>query len=691
MSKLHDLYLYGYAIFLWMLTLQIPYVIILFVIYLYKIRKLVFIQNLMILLFICTGLFFIENTKKEETFINDTVLVTDIKSLESTDLLVVTKGKYQYQITTSKDIYQRGDQLKIIGEIKTYPSQTIPFGFNQKTYYQSKNIDGWIKISDIQYINHQFHLFSYRDQLIKKIDDLSSKDLILTLVFDEDQIPKEEKVKLQHAGLIQLLSFSGIHVFILGTFIKKVLYTFNVEKDRQDFIVLLIFGIFFYLQDGSLASTRLFLMQIFLFLNSTLKWRLTKLDGIQIVFFILLIINISYVFHLGFLITYLILNLFELNQFRLMSKTNIERKMISYFYLMLIIIPFQNKISLLWFVLVPMFSMYLVGPMFILSVLTLFFDKLDPLLNILYQKLLMLLNFIEHDMSIIYFGALKTHEIIIYFLFLLFFFHTNQILLKIKRLMILVFVVILPFFKQSFTTETKIYFLDVGQGDSIFVQTPDLNIMIDAYYYTDTFLHDIGILTIDYLILTHNDEDHILNAEKLIDEFNVNTVVLNPYDQYPDYQGVSIMYARHKDSIKHNNLTIDFLGPIDHLVTDNNSSLVFKMTIQQKTILFTGDIEEDAEKKLIETYQDRLKSDMLKVPHHGSITSSTTEFINYVNPDVAIISVGRDNRFDFPSEKIINRYQQHGITIYRTDLHGTIVCHLKEGEEKWSFLLPFPS
>ena len=115
------------------------------------------------------------------------------------------------------------------------------------------------------------------------------------------------------------------------------------------------------------------------------------------------------------------------------------------------------------------------------------------------------------------------------------------------------------------------------------------------------------------------------------------------------------------------------------------------MTIQQKTILFTGDIEEDAEKKLIETYQDRLKSDMLKVPHHGSITSSTTEFINYVNPDVAIISVGRDNRFDFPSEKIINRYQQHGITIYRTDLHGTIVCHLKEGEEKWSFLLPFPS
>lgn len=691
MSKFHDLYLYGYAIFLWMLTLQIPCVIVLLVIYLYKIRKLVVIHYLMILLFVSSSLFFIESTKKEETFINDTVLVTDIKSLESTDLLVVTKGKYQYQITTSKDIYQRGDQLKIIGEIKTYPSQTIPFGFNQKTYYQSKNIDGWIKISDIQYINHQFHLFSYRDQLIKKIDDLSSKDLILTLVFDEDQIPKEEKVKLQHAGLIQLLSFSGIHVFILGTFIKKVLYTFNVEKDRQDFIVLLIFGIFFYLQDGSLASTRLFLTQIFLFLNSTLKWRLTKLDGIQIVFFILLIINISYVFHLGFLITYLILNLFELNQFCLMSKTNIERKMISYFYLMLIIIPFQNKISLLWLVLVPMFSMYLVGPMFILSVLTLLFDKLDSLLHILYQKLLMLLNFIEHDMSIIYFGSLKTHEIIIYFLCLLFFFHANQFLLKIKRLMILVFVIILPFFKQSFTKETKIYFLDVGQGDSIFVQTSDLNIMIDAFYYTDTFLHDIGILTLDYLILTHSDEDHILNAEKLIKEFKVKTVILNPYDHYPDYQDVPIKYVKHKDSIRHNDLIIDFLGPIDHLVTDNNSSLVFKMTIQQKTILFTGDIEEAAEEKLIDTYQDRLKSDMLKVPHHGSITSSSSEFIDYVNPDIAIISVGRDNRFDFPSEEIINRYQQYGITIYRTDLHGTIVCHLKDGEEKWSFFLPFPS
>lgn len=151
------------------------------------------------------------------------------------------------------------------------------------------------------------------------------------------------------------------------------------------------------------------------------------------------------------------------------------------------------------------------------------------------------------------------------------------------------------------------------------------------------------------------------------------------------------MYAKNNDSIKHQEIIIDFLGPIEGLSEDNNTSLVFKVTIHQKTILFTGDIEKEAERVLIDTHKDQLQADMIKVPHHGSITSSSIDFINYVNPDLAIISVGRDNRFDFPSDEIIRRYQQQEVTIYRTDLHGTILCRLKEGEEKWSFFLPFPA
>jgi competence protein ComEC len=94
--------------------------------------------------------------------------------------------------------------------------------------------------------------------------------------------------------------------------------------------------------------------------------------------------------------------------------------------------------------------------------------------------------------------------------------------------------------------------------------------------------------------------------------------------------------------------------------------------VSNKTILITGDIEAQAEQKLIRFYKNKLKSDILIIPHHGSKTSSSLEFINQVSPQVGIIAVGLNNIYNLPNKKILNRYHKRGIKLYRTDIHGGI-------------------
>jgi competence protein ComEC len=107
------------------------------------------------------------------------------------------------------------------------------------------------------------------------------------------------------------------------------------------------------------------------------------------------------------------------------------------------------------------------------------------------------------------------------------------------------------------------------------------------------------------------------------------------------------------------------------------------------TYLFTGDIEHDAEIDLIHHYGYSLKSDVLKIGHHGSSTSTSEIFLSYVNPRFAIISLSLKNRYGFPDQEVINRLIRYDVTIYRTDLHGTILNIYSKKKSKWMFHLPF--
>lgn len=242
------------------------------------------------------------------------------------------------------------------------------------------------------------------------------------------------------------------------------------------------------------------------------------------------------------------------------------------------------------------------------------------------------------------------------------------------------------------TGELIIHFLDVGQADSILLELPNNEIMlIDAGNNSDgrkvvSYLRDKGIDTIDYLIGTHPHADHIGGLDDVIDNFEIGRIylpqVIHTSKTFEDVllavqrKGKEITPARAGVNIVDEpNLQIYFISPVrDDYNNLNHYSAVVKVDFLNKSFLFTGDAEIPNEEEMIEKYGSSLKSHVLKVGHHGSNTSTSEEFIEKVVPDYAVISVGKDNSYGHPSALVIQRLQNHGVKIYRTDLQGTIIA-----------------
>jgi competence protein ComEC len=237
--------------------------------------------------------------------------------------------------------------------------------------------------------------------------------------------------------------------------------------------------------------------------------------------------------------------------------------------------------------------------------------------------------------------------------------------------------------------ESRLLFLDVGQGDSTILETKDCVAIIDSFSEVHGYLKHRGITQIDYLFLTHSDIDHIKEAEVILRDYHVDRVIGSvQVDSYPLYSK-KMQKAKGGDQYSCGDLIFHVLAPIDAYEDENNASLVIKFNFRGKQVLLTGDIEYEAEMDLISMYGHKLKSDILKIAHHGSNTSSSSLFLFYVKPQLAIISAGRQNRYQFPHDEVLDRLISLDTTIYRTDQQGTIIFDPDRKGEKWYFHLPF--
>jgi competence protein ComEC len=239
----------------------------------------------------------------------------------------------------------------------------------------------------------------------------------------------------------------------------------------------------------------------------------------------------------------------------------------------------------------------------------------------------------------------------------------------------------------------KVTFLDVGQGDSIFIQFPDKrNMLIDGgdgrFNILPSYLWDEGIRRIDYLVLTHPHADHVTGLVDVLSCFKIGEVWDSGQEfTSPEYERFLKIIDSKRTPYKivrvgerlniAPGIGIAILHPQKKFLRGggsepNNNSIVIKLSYGKVKFLLTGDIEREAEGLIVKKYGSRLKSTILKVPHQGSKTSSTLKFLKKVSPECAIISVGARNPFGHPYPEVLERLQSLGIKIYRTDKNGAI-------------------
>lgn len=240
-------------------------------------------------------------------------------------------------------------------------------------------------------------------------------------------------------------------------------------------------------------------------------------------------------------------------------------------------------------------------------------------------------------------------------------------------------------------TSVVVNFIDVGQGDSGFIQLPDGKCMlIDAgeAEYADTVIDKIrslGYSKIDYLVATHPHIDHIGGMKGVIEAFKIGEIFMpkasadtKTYErllQAISDKGLSVTAAKAGKLIySDESLCIKFIAPVSDTYDElNNYSAVVRLEYGATSFLFMGDAEELAEKEMLETYsKSELKADVLKVGHHGSKYSSCASFLRAVNPDYAVIEVGKDNPYDHPHIDAVRRLKLIGARILRTDEMGDI-------------------
>ena len=598
-------------------------------------------------------------------------------SLKSKERIIVT---YKYTGKVFNNL-SYGDKIKVTGVLKEPSTNNIFNNFNYKKYLYNKKIYYIIEASKIDKIqNNNNHIYTIKNLLYTRINSLKSSNYIKALLFGDNKLDKEIKTSYQINGISHLFSVSGFHI----NFITSIIYFYldRVTYNKKiKYITVDIFLVLYLLLCNTTSLLRCTVMNILLSINHLLKLNIKKIDIVLLTLILCIIINPFIIYDIGFIYSYTIS--FFLILYKNKYKTNNKLLKIIYISLIsfLVSLPINiytsyeiNFLSIILnIIIVPIVSLILLP----LSLLTLIFPILD---NILYLITSILEKISLYTSNINIFKQILSKPsiilIIIYYLVIILILSKNKHYYLI--LILLIFHKTIPLYNSNL----EVVMFDVGEADSMLISTPSkkVNILIDTGRGIDInniiiYLKSIGISKLNYLIITHGDEDHIGGALYLIDNFKVDNVILNKGD-YTELEVELITHLKNKNIKYTNNINkIPLLGSYMYLLNtkefsnENDNSIVTYFEYQKYKFLFMGDSSSKTEEYLINNY-NLTNISFLKVGHHGSNTSSSTHFINKINPKVSLISVGRNNFYHHPNKEVLTNLSNS--VIYRTDINKSI-------------------
>jgi len=665
--------------------------------------------------------------------------------IERGDYSIGTQGLILVNTYLGNCPYEYGDVLKIKGKLEKPIGQKNFGEFDYELYLAREKIFTYINIwqeKDIKKIGEDDSNFlaSFSLSARDKIKEISNQTLpppynyllIGMLLGEKGFIPPNLKEVFTDAGIMHILAVSGLHVGIIAMALLVFLSILRLPKKLKLLTLILILIIYASITGFRPSVLRATIMFILLIGGKLINRSRNINISLFFAAFVILLSNPLILYDAGFLlsfiVTFSIINLSPTLQ-RLFSKIAVWIKnplaisiaawigifpLSAYFFTKVSIISIFSNIFI-----VPLtgIAVILGFATFFIGLVSIYLAGIIANINYLVLNLITLIAklFSSLPFAFIYVAQPSILVIILYYLTVLFIikmFNEKILWQKIKKkavLIVLSITLIIIIIQVFYPTDNlKVNFINVGQGDCILIEAPNkINILIDGGGTPQSdfdvgskivipYLRRKGINEIDLLIVTHPHLDHLEGLLPVLKEFKVDMVldsgVICDSSEYKEFislilkKGIPYHKAKAGDNfIFNNNLEIFLLNPLYdsdfYEESDfNNASIVVKLFYKNADFLFTGDIEEATEKKLL-VWQNILQSDILKVGHHGSATSTSIEFLDKVDPRIAVITVGK-NHFGHPSQKIIERLEDRDIRIYRTDEDGTIIIRTN-GQEYW--------
>ena len=667
---------------------------------------------LFLMLFVAILLYF-NACDKSKYDINDDVIIGTITSyyIDNDKLVITIFGKekvlcnYYFKDENNTFDYELGDKIKLFGKLKLPSNNSIFNGFNYREYLKYERINYIFDIDEIIKIsNNKSIMYKLKNSIINIINKSPNKDYLHTFLLGNNKyIDKEVMESYRINGISHLFSISGMHISLLSMIILKLLKNYKFKKE----VVILFLLIYMTLTDFLPSILRSGIFFILIYLNKKFNLNISMFKLMIILLFICVLIDPYIVYKIGFQYSYTIsFYLITFNQLINKSKNKLYKLFIVSFISFIVSVPIAinnfSQINVLSIFLNIFFVPIVSSIIFPLSLITFLFPFFNNLFTILINIFeLLSITFSKIDNFIFIMSKISTLFIIIYYIIIsitLYFLSKN----KYKYIVSLMFIFVIHYNITIFNKGLEITYIDVGQGDSIFIKFPNdkSNILIDTggkVTYGNLknnysvgknivdYLKSMGIRKLDYLIITHGDFDHMGDSLYLIDKFKVENVIFNcgefnvlEKELIKVLDEKKIKYYSCIKELNIDNNKLYFLQTKKYDNENDNSNVIYTEFNGYK-FMFMGDAGVEKEKDILEKY-NLSNIDVLKVGHHGSKTSSSKEYIDEIKPKYAIISVGKNNRYDHPNKEVLNNLDNS--KIYRTDQDGSIMFKIKNNKLK---------
>lgn len=656
------------------------------------------------------------------------------------------RDKWYVQLTLESEQHKKfftehslaGWTLKVQPEdISTRPI-AHKYAFDMESYLKSNGAIGQLQISQYEIIGQKKGFFSYmagqRFKMKKHIQhcfpiSLQAEAEAL-LIGSREQMPSDMQNAYQTLGITHLFAISGLHVALIVWLLYETIIRLGVRREAANWLLLISLPLYALLAGGAPSVWRSVSVTEIILISMLFQKKIAMEDAFSLSIIGFILLAPWTIFQIGFQLSYLAA--FSLIYSSILLKSNssyLLQSLTITAVCQLIVYPillyhfYEISISsfLANLVFVPLFSFVILPLNILLLLLTFLLPSIGEILFQLYEPVRSLL-----DRFILKLGTLpyqlwnpmkpESWTVILAYLSVVLLYIALErkkglFLNSVLFLIMLGFIQLAPYLDSS----TKVTFINVGQGDCILIEMPNRKqvIMIDTggllrfdqeiwkqsnepyeigRQVVLPLLKGKGINTIDTLVITHADADHMEGAEEVLRGVRVREIHITPGSAEQDImhdlwgeverQHIPIYEKMAGDLIPSEYFIFQYLYPFDETYEGNNDSLVLSMRNNDFHGLFIGDLEEQGELDLVKYYSMAIQHlDLLKIGHHGSKTSSNERFLQLAQPRLSIIQAGYENRYGHPHPDVIERLENLHIPYLQTGADGTIEVKIsKEGE-----------